>query len=82
MSFGLDLKLFDGKSARHPNTDQFSERMRERLRQAIDIYESKPLVNISGSSVELDVEARQALNLIETGKIILFKNQLFSLDII
>ncbi|CAF3689421.1 unnamed protein product, partial [Rotaria sp. Silwood1] len=66
MSFGLDLKLFDGKSARHPNTDQFSERMRERLRQAIDIYESKPLVNISGSSVELDVEARQALNLIET----------------
>ncbi|CAF4690202.1 unnamed protein product, partial [Rotaria sp. Silwood1] len=66
MSFGLDLKLFDGKSARHPNTDQFSERIRERLRQAIDIYESKPLVNISGSSVELDVEARQALNLIET----------------
>ncbi|CAF3866966.1 unnamed protein product [Rotaria sordida] len=66
ISFGIDLKLFNGKSTRHPNTDQFIDMMRERLRQAIDIYESKPLVNLSGSNVELDIEARQALNLIET----------------
>ncbi|CAF1171345.1 unnamed protein product [Rotaria sordida] len=66
ISFGIDLKLFNGKSTRHPNTDQFIDMIRERLRQAIDIYESKPLVNLSGSNVELDIEARQALNLIET----------------
>ncbi|CAF4636892.1 unnamed protein product [Rotaria sp. Silwood1] len=66
ISFGLNLTLFDGKSTRHPDANQFIDMIRERLHQAIEIYQKKPLINVSGSSVELDVEARQALNLIET----------------
>ncbi|CAM2708912.1 unnamed protein product [Rotaria socialis] len=66
ISFGFDRTFFNGKSVRHPNIHQFMNMMREKLRQAIEIYETKPLFNHSGSNVELDFEARQALNLIET----------------
>ena len=57
--------------------------MRERLQQAIEIYEKTPLgtvfwhnipessssflANVSGQVVEIDPEARRALNFIETG---------------
>ncbi|CAF4420190.1 unnamed protein product, partial [Adineta steineri] len=40
--------------------------MRERLQQAIEIYEKTPLANVSGQVVEIDPEARKALNFIET----------------
>lgn len=58
--------------------------IRERLQQAIEIYEKTPLgiifpnsiddlscsslANVSGQVVEIDPEARRALNFIETGE--------------
>ncbi|CAF2108179.1 unnamed protein product [Rotaria magnacalcarata] len=66
ISFAFDRTFFNGASVRHPNIHHFVNMMREKLHKAIEIYERKPLINHSGSSVELDIEARQALNLIET----------------
>ncbi|CAF2919335.1 unnamed protein product [Rotaria sp. Silwood2] len=42
-SLSFDIKLPNGQSTRHPNVDQFIDSIRERLDQAIRIYEKKPL---------------------------------------
>ncbi|CAF3512541.1 unnamed protein product, partial [Rotaria sordida] len=60
-SLSFDIKLPNGQSTRHPNVDQFIDNIRERLSQAIKIYEKKPLANISGQRVEIDSESRRAL---------------------
>jgi hypothetical protein len=78
--------LFDGKSARHPNADQFIDDICKQLHQAIEIYEKTTLskikiffffffsssmiflVNISDQTFQINLEARQALNVIETGR--------------
>lgn len=81
-SLSYDVALPNGQSIRHPKVDQFIDGIRERFQAAISIYERTPLgkhnekeckiysiilANISGESVEIDPEARRALNYIETG---------------
>jgi hypothetical protein len=77
------MKLPNGQSTRHPDANRFIDTIRERLHQAIETYEKTPLgeifevliqpfcfffaANISGEKVEIDQEARKALNFIETG---------------
>ena len=83
MSLSFDITLFNGKSTRQPNVNQFIDGICERLHQAIEIYEKTPLskmdfyypiyfyfnlVNISDQVVEIDLEARKALNFIEAGR--------------
>ncbi|UJR35822.1 hypothetical protein I4U23_028569 [Adineta vaga] len=65
-SLSFDIKLPNSQSTRHPNVNQFIDNIRERFAQAIQIYEKTPLANISGERVEIDSEARKALNYIET----------------
>lgn len=85
-SLSFDIKLPNGQSTRHPNANQFIDSIRDRLIEAILIYERTPLgnnmlfqlklmptgflfiANISGERVEIDSEARRALNYIETGR--------------
>jgi len=43
ISLSFDIKLPNGQSTRHPNVDRFIDSIRERLSQAIKIYEKKPL---------------------------------------
>lgn len=77
------MKLPNGQATRHPDANRFIDTIRERLHQAIEIYEKTPLgkiefflriayvriflANITGQVVEIDQEARKALNFIETG---------------
>lgn len=69
ISLMYDVTLFNGKSTRHPTVNQFFDDIDERLRTAIEICDKTPLLaNISGDVVEMDSEARKALNFIETGK--------------
>ena len=82
VSLSFDVKLPNGQSTRHPDANRFIDTIRERLHQAIETYEKTPLgkifevlicsfcfrlANISGGKVEIDQEARKALNFIETG---------------
>jgi hypothetical protein len=79
--------LFNGKSTRQPNINEFIDVICERLHQAIEIYEKMPsskmefcldlfsmlfLVNISNQGVEIDHESRKALNFIEAGRNTIF----------
>ncbi|CAF4174719.1 unnamed protein product [Rotaria sp. Silwood2] len=66
MSISFDIILPNGKSIRHPNIDQFIDTISERLHQAIEIYEKTPSVNNSDQIIDIDLEVRKALNLIET----------------
>ncbi|CAF4657490.1 unnamed protein product [Rotaria sp. Silwood1] len=66
VSLSFDVKLPNGQSTRHPDANRFIDNIRERLHQAIEIYEKRPLANISGEKIEIDQEARKALNFIET----------------
>ncbi|CAF1001262.1 unnamed protein product [Rotaria sordida] len=68
MSFSFNIRLFNGKSTRHPSINQCMDVICERLHQAIEIYEKTPLVSVYGQFVEIDPEASKALNLIETGR--------------
>ncbi|CAF0736207.1 unnamed protein product [Didymodactylos carnosus] len=43
MSLSFDIELPNGQSIRHPDVNKFIDSMRERLRQAIEIYEKTPL---------------------------------------
>ncbi|CAF3248683.1 unnamed protein product [Rotaria sp. Silwood2] len=71
ISLSFDMTLFNGKSTRQLNVDHFIDAIRERLQRAIEIYEKAPLMNISDKVIEIDIEARKALNFIETGRIII-----------
>ncbi len=42
-SFTYDAELFNGKSTRQPNSNQFIDGICEQLQQAIEIYEKTPL---------------------------------------
>jgi hypothetical protein len=42
-SFTYDVELFNGKSTRQPNTNQFIEGVCKQLQKAIEIYEKTPL---------------------------------------
>ncbi|CAF4197699.1 unnamed protein product [Rotaria sp. Silwood2] len=75
VSLSFDIKLPNGQSTRHPDANRFIDTIRERLHQAIEIYEKKPLANISGQKIEIDQEARKALNFIET--VIQFHTRIF-----
>ncbi|CAM4792055.1 unnamed protein product [Rotaria magnacalcarata] len=75
-SLTFDVTLFNGQSTRHPNANKFLDTIRERLGHAIEIYEKTPLANVSGQTVEIDPEARKALNFIET--VIQMHTHLFS----
>ena len=61
ISLSFDIKLPNGQSSRHPDANRFIDTIRERLHQAIQIYEQTPL------DTQIDSEARKALNFIETG---------------
>ncbi|CAF3366761.1 unnamed protein product [Rotaria socialis] len=65
-ALSFDVKLSNGQSTRHPDVDQFIDSIRERLDQAIKIYEKQPLATISGQGVEIDSKSRDAVNYIET----------------
>ncbi|CAF4504295.1 unnamed protein product, partial [Rotaria socialis] len=65
-ALSFDVKLSNGQSTRHPDVDQFIDNIRERLDQAIKIYEKQPLATISGQGVEIDSKSRDAVNYIET----------------
>jgi hypothetical protein len=43
MSHSFDVKLFNGKSTRQPNSNQFIDTICQQLHQAIEIYEKTPL---------------------------------------
>ncbi|CAF3996658.1 unnamed protein product, partial [Rotaria sordida] len=43
VSLSFDIKLPNGQSTRHPDANLFIDAIRERLHQAIEIYEKKPL---------------------------------------
>ena len=43
MSLSFDISLFDGKSTRQPNVNQFIDTICKQLHQAIDVYEKTPL---------------------------------------
>ncbi|CAF3427722.1 unnamed protein product [Rotaria socialis] len=75
-SLTFDVTLVNGQSTRHPNANKFLDAIRERLGHAIEIYEKTPLANVSGQTVEIDPEARKALNFIET--VIQMHTHLFS----
>ena len=42
-SLSFDVKLPNGQSTRHPNVNQFIDSIRDRLIEAIQIYERTPL---------------------------------------
>ncbi len=46
MSISFDINLFNGKSTRQLNTNQFIDAICEQLQQAIEIYEKKSLSEI------------------------------------
>ncbi|CAF1410376.1 unnamed protein product, partial [Rotaria sordida] len=75
VSLSFNIKLPNGQSTRHPDTNRFIDAIRERLHQAIEIYEKKPLANICGEKIEIDQEARKALNFIEA--VIRFHTHMF-----
>jgi hypothetical protein len=43
VSLSFDVKLPNGQSTRHPDANRFIDTIRERLHQAIEIYEKTPL---------------------------------------
>lgn len=47
ISLSFDVELPNGRSTRHPDANRFIDTIRERLHQAIEIYEQKPLGNSS-----------------------------------
>lgn len=47
VSLSFDVKLPNGQSTRHPDANRFIDTIRERLQQAIEIYERKPLGKIA-----------------------------------
>ena len=51
ISLSFDIKLPNGQSSRHPDANRFIDNIRERLHQAIQIYEQTPL----GTSIDTDV---------------------------
>jgi hypothetical protein len=46
ISLSFDIKLPNGQSTRHTNVDRFIDSIRERLIQAIKVYEKTPLCKI------------------------------------
>ena len=74
LSFYYDVTLLNGKSTRQPSVNQFFDDIRERLHQAIEVYQKTPLskvqfcfylyiymgflVNISDQVVETDLRPR------------------------
>ncbi|CAF4543477.1 unnamed protein product, partial [Rotaria sp. Silwood2] len=76
LSLTFDVTLPNGQATRHPKANPFIDMIRERLQQAIEIYEKTPLANVSGQVVEIDPKARKALNFIET--VIQLHTHLFS----
>ncbi|CAF4898854.1 unnamed protein product [Rotaria sp. Silwood1] len=75
ISFSFDTTLFNGRATRHPDINQFIDTICERLRQAIDIYEKTPRINISDQILEVQDETRKAFNFIET--VVQFHTNLF-----
>lgn len=82
ISISYDLTLFNSQSTRQPDVDQLIDDLCQRLDQSIEICERTTLskmmnildlfirillVNISDENVEINIEARQAMNLMETG---------------
>ncbi|CAF3979958.1 unnamed protein product, partial [Rotaria sordida] len=65
ISFSFDITLFNGKLTYQPDVNQFIDDICERLREAIEIYDKKPLVNISDQVVEMEFETCKALNFME-----------------
>lgn len=43
VSLSFDIKLPNGKSTRHPDANRFIDNIRERLHQAIQVYEQIPM---------------------------------------
>ncbi|CAF0768198.1 unnamed protein product [Adineta steineri] len=66
ISLSFDVELLDGKSTRQPNVNQFINNICERLHLAIEVYEKTPLMNVLDEGIEIDLEARKALNFMET----------------
>ncbi|CAF4233790.1 unnamed protein product [Adineta steineri] len=66
LSISCDVKLFNGNAKRYPNVNQLIDNLCERLQQAIEIYEKTPLMNILNENVEINLDAREALNFIES----------------
>ncbi|CAF3971108.1 unnamed protein product [Rotaria sp. Silwood2] len=75
VSLSFDVKLPNGQSTRNPDANHCIDTICERLHQAIETYRKKPLANISGEKIEINQEARKALNCIET--VILFHTRIF-----
>ncbi|CAF4800212.1 unnamed protein product [Rotaria sp. Silwood1] len=75
ISFSFDITLFNGRATRHPDINQCIDTICERLRQAIDIYEKTPRINISDQILEVQDETRKAFNFIET--VVQFHTNLF-----
>ncbi|CAF3727711.1 unnamed protein product [Rotaria sp. Silwood1] len=75
VSLSFDVKLLNGQSTRNPDANRFIDTIRERLHQAIETYQKEPLANISGEKIEINQEARKALNFIET--VIQFHTRIF-----
>ncbi|CAF3884238.1 unnamed protein product [Rotaria sordida] len=65
ISFSFDITLFNGKLTYQPDVNQFIDDICERLREAIEVYDKKPLVNISDQIVEMEFETCKALNFME-----------------
>ncbi|CAF1048161.1 unnamed protein product [Adineta steineri] len=72
ISLSFDITLFNGKSTRQPNVDQFIDFICQRLQKTIETYEKTPLNPV----IEIDSETRQALNFIES--VVEIHSQFFS----
>ncbi|CAF2618988.1 unnamed protein product [Rotaria sp. Silwood2] len=75
ISFSFDVTLFNGRSTRHPDFNQFIDTICEQLRQVIEIYEKTPRINIFDQNLERHDETRKAFNFIET--VVQFHTNLF-----
>lgn len=43
VSLSFDVKLPNGQATRHPDANRFIDTIRERLHQAIEVYDKTPL---------------------------------------
>ncbi|CAF5044832.1 unnamed protein product [Rotaria sp. Silwood1] len=63
---GLDITLSNKNLIHEPDVNQFVDDICERLREAIEVYDKKPLINASNQAITMEFEACKALNFMET----------------
>ncbi|CAF3638419.1 unnamed protein product, partial [Rotaria sp. Silwood1] len=66
ISLSLDITLSNKNLIHEPNVNQFFDDICERLREVIEIYDKKPLINASNQAITLEFESCKALNFTET----------------